>query len=376
MPTIEAGDLSQLDANLESVPNAPGVFLVSVREGSPYLARTGLLRRRLLRLLRERDKPSRLLNLREAVTRIEYWLAGSRLDSSMRMYDLARRYFPGDYLEYLHLHSPPYLKVLLSNEFPRCQITTHLGRSKSLYYGPFRNRAAAEFFENEFLDLFQMRRCQEDLEPAPSHPGCIYGEMGKCLRPCQQAVSREEYAGEVDRVVDFLRTDGSSLLDTVIASRDRLSADMEFEQAARQHKRAEKIAEMIRARDPMARHVDHLHAIAVTPSSCPGATDIAFVNAGYWYGLFQLNFDIGEGKPVPLDRRLREMIEAQAWTPTTSRERQERLAILARWFYSGWCDGELFLFDDWARPPFRRVVNAISRAARGEPHEKIGDARQ
>ena len=376
MPTIEAGDLSQLDADIDSVPNQPGVFLVFVRDGAPYLARTGLLRRRLLRLLRERDKPSRLLNLRESVTRVEYWLSGSRLDSSMRMYDLARRHFPADYLEYLHLHSPPYLKVLLTNEFPRCQVTTHLGRAKSLYYGPFRNRATAEFFENEFLDLFQMRRCQEDLQPSSSHPGCIYGEMGKCLRPCQQAVSREEYSGEVDRVVEFLRTDGASLLDTIVASRDRLSADMEFEQAARQHKRAEKITEMIRARDPMARDIEHLHAIAVTPSTSSNTADVAFVHAGYWYGLFQLNFEIGEGKPLPLDRRLREMIEAQPWAPTTARERQERLAILARWYYSGWCDGELFLFDDWARAPFRKVVNAISRAARGESREKTVDARQ
>ena len=67
-----------------------------------------------------------------------------------------------------------------------------------------------------------------------------------------------------------------------------------------------------------------------------------------------------------LDRRLREIIEAQEWPPSGVRERQERLAVLARWFYSGWCDGELFLFDDWTRVPFRKVVNAISRATRGE----------
>jgi excinuclease ABC subunit C len=366
MPIIDAGNLEQLDAALDEVPNNPGVFVVSLREGAPYLARTGLLRRRLLRLLRERDKPSRLLNLRQSVSQVEYWLTGSRLESSMRMYDLARQHFPVEYLDYLHLSSPPYLKILIGNEFPRCQVSTHLGRSRSLYYGPFRNRASAEYFENEFLDLFQMRRCQEDLAPSPSHPGCIYGEMGKCLRPCQEAVSKEEYAGEVERVVDFLRTDGASLLDNVIASRDRLSAAMEFEQAARQHKRAEKIEEMMRARDPMARHVEQLHAIAVAPSCRMGAADIAFVRAGYWYGLYELTFEIGEGKPVPLDRRLRETIEAQQWTPSSARERQERLAILARWFYSGWCDGELFLFDDWNRVPFRKVVNAISRAARGE----------
>lgn len=365
MQTINAADLTQLDAALESVPNSPAVFVLFVREGDPYLARTGLLRRRLLRLLRERDKPSRLLNLRQTAVRVEYWLTGSRLESSMRLYELARQYFPGKYLDYLHLRLPPYLKILTGNEFPRCQVTTHLGPSTSLYYGPFRNRASGEYFESEFLDLFQLRRCQEDLTPSTDHPGCIYGEMGKCLRPCQEAVSREEYAGEVERVSQFLRTNGASLLDAVMASRDRMSAAMEFEQAARQHKRAEKIEEMIRLRDPMARYVGQLHAIAVAPSCHSGAADIAFVRAGHWYGLDPFTFEIGEGKPVPLDRRLREKIEAQSWGVTTARERQERLAILARWFYSGWCDGELFLFDDWNHVPFRKVVNAISRTVRG-----------
>ena len=55
--------------------------------------------------------------------------------------------------------------------------------------GRFEPRGAAELFENQFLDLFQIRRCQENLEPSPQHPGCIYGEMNRCLRPCQQVVS-------------------------------------------------------------------------------------------------------------------------------------------------------------------------------------------
>jgi excinuclease UvrABC nuclease subunit len=363
--TIHAADLTQLDADIQTTPNNPAVFLIFVREGAPYLARTGLLRRRLLRLLGQRDKPSRLLNLRETVVSVDYWLTGSRLESAMRMYELARQHFPDRYLDYLHLRLPPYLKILSTNDFPRCQVTTHLGRSTSLYYGPFRNRASAEYFESEFLDLFQLRRCQEDLAPSPEHPGCIYGEMGKCLRPCQEAVSREEYAGEVARVTQFLRTGGASLLDTVLASRDQLSAAMEFEQAARQHKRAAQIEEMLRTRDPMARDVEQLHAIGVVPSAEVDTVNLAFLRAGHWHGLYPLSFELGEGKPLPLDRRLREMIDAHSWPAATARERQERLAIVARWFYSGWCDGELLVFDDWDRVPFRKTVNAISRIVRG-----------
>ena len=113
------------------------------------------------------------------------------------MYELARRHFPKTYLDLLNLRMPTYVKLVLTNEFPRSQLTTHLGRAPALYCGPFRSRASAEKFESQFLDLFQMRRCQEDLVPSPEHPGCIYGEMGMCLRPCQQVVGRDEYLHEV-----------------------------------------------------------------------------------------------------------------------------------------------------------------------------------
>jgi hypothetical protein len=41
----------------------------------------------------------------------------------------------------------------------------------------------------------------------------------------------------------------------------------------------------------------------------------------------------------------------------------EQLAIVARWFYSSWCDGEMLLVDDWAKMPWRKLVNAVSRVA-------------
>src|ERR1035438_302527 len=209
------GDLARLDTAIEALPNQPAVFLLWPRQGQPYLSKTGLLRRRLLRLLKERERPSRLLNLRHTVARIEYRLTGSAFESSIVFYEQARRHFPQTYLQLMKLRQPPYVRIVLNNPFPRSHITTHLTRTGGLYFGPFRSRASAERFESQCLDLFQLRRCQEDLTPAPLHPGCIYGEMAMCLRPCQLVVGESEYASEAARVVEFLRTDGRSLLETI-----------------------------------------------------------------------------------------------------------------------------------------------------------------
>ena len=334
------------------------------REGSPYLARTGVLRRRLLRLLRAREGPSRLLNLRAVATRIEYWLAASPLEASLLQYELAKRHFPDSYLTLLKLRMPPYVRVILSNAFPRTQVTSRLGSGRSCYYGPFRTRAAAEAFEAQALDLFQVRRCPEDLEPSPDHPGCIYGEMNLCLRPCQQVVSAAEYATEVNRLTEFLGTGGRSLVDTIEKARDRLSEEMNFEEAARQHKRLEKVQQVLKLRDELACDLDHLTGTAVATSLEPNAVELWLVIAGAWQTPHRLTFELAEGKPVSIDRKLREFFGSVRPTRISQASRQEHAALLARWYYSTWRVGEWVPFSDLENPPYRKLVNAIHRVAR------------
>src|SRR3984893_14995865 len=115
MTAIEvADDLAQLDAALESLPNQPAVFVVWPKEGQPYVGKTACSARRLLRLLKEREKPSRLLNLRHTVGRIAYQLTGSALESSVVLYQEMRRHFPETYPDLIKLRMPPYVKVVLN----------------------------------------------------------------------------------------------------------------------------------------------------------------------------------------------------------------------------------------------------------------------
>ncbi len=363
MIAIEAATGSELDAEIAALPNRPAVFVLWPRSGAPYLSKTALLRRRLLRLLKEREKPSRMLNLRETVARIEYQFTGSALEAAVLHYELARRHFPENYLDAIKLRMPPYVKILLNNEYPRSQVTTHVSRG-GLYFGPFRSRVSAERFESQFLDLFQMRRCQEDLTPSPEHPGCMYGEMGMCLRPCQQVVGPAEYTHEIERVLEFLRTDGHSLLDSIGRSRDRLSEEMQFEDAARQHKRYEKVQEVLKLRDEMARDIDRLHGVAIAPSVAADAVELWPVRAGHVQEAVRFSFEVQEGKPLSLDRKLRETFVAIEPRTLAARQRQEYLALLSRWNYSTWRDGEFVVFESFEDAPYRKLVNAVARVAR------------
>ncbi|MDP9054062.1 MAG: hypothetical protein M3N93_07125 [Acidobacteriota bacterium] len=360
-------DPLELDATLEALPSRQAVFLLWSREGKPFLARTNVLRKRLKRLLGSREGPSKSLSLRGAATRIEYRFTGSRLASQFLVLDLARRYLGANYRDDIRLRLPPYVKLVLSNRFPRTQVASRIGRAKALYFGPFRSRSTAARFESEFLDLFQLRRCQEELSPSPEHPGCIYGEMGRCLRPCQQAVGLPEYSAETGRVAEFLRTNGKSLAAPAESMRERLSAEMDFEGAALMHQRCQRIHDVLSLRDEMAREIGSLNAITVTRAADDSSVELGWLREGSWQGFSHLEFMQADGTQISLDSRLRELAQAAPFNPSAGTERMEQLAVLARWFYSSWCDGEMLIVDDWAKIPYRKLVNAVSRIAQGQP---------
>jgi excinuclease UvrABC nuclease subunit len=352
-------DPLEFDQVLEALPNRPAVFLIWPREGKPYLARTNVLRKRLKRMLGNlRGTPSA-----GKLDRVEYRFTGSKLAAQFLLLELARKHLGAGYRNAIRLRLPPYVKLILSNPFPRTQVTAHLGRAKAVYFGPFRNRSTAARFESEFLDLFQLRRCQEDLEPRSDHPGCIYGEMGRCLRPCQQAVGIDEYRGEADRVAEFLKTTGRSLVSLTESAREQLSAEMDFEGAAFMHQRYQRVQDVLGLRDEIARDVDRLNAIAVTPGTDPDMVELGWLRGGSWQGFSRLEFNTADGTSVSLDARLRDLALAVPLKAGVGVERMEQLAVIARWFYSSWCDGELLLVDDWEKIPYRKLVNAVSRIA-------------
>ena len=343
-------------ADLEAIPDRPAVFLLWASEGTPYLARTALLRRRLKRLISERDRVTGVLNLRGIAERIEYWLTGSQLESSLVHLELAQRYFPEDWPRLTRLRPPAFVRLTLDNAFPRTMITTRLGRG--LFYGPFASRAAAERFEEKLLDLFQIRRCEDNLTPSAEHPGCIYGEMNRCLRPCQQAVSVEEYRHEAARVEQFLRTGGASLLETAEAARDRASAEMQFEEAEGLHQRVARIAEVQAASGELPRTLDQLTGVAVVPSVEPESIDLWFLAGACWQEPRRLALSETAGAGQSMDHRLRKMI---AGLEPRGSPNLEHLSILVRWQGSSWRDGEWLAFDTLEKVPYRKLVNAISR---------------
>ncbi|MGH9531895.1 MAG: hypothetical protein ACRD2Q_05840, partial [Terriglobales bacterium] len=245
-------------------------------------------------------------------------------------------------------------------------------RGRSVYYGPFPSRAAAEKFLNDSLDLFKMRRCDFDLNPDPAFPGCIYSEMKMCLAPCFKGCTDEEYTAEVARVHAYLDSGGQSLVGELASERESASTNLEFEAAAAIHARMDKVEAARGLLPQIARPLEHVTGVIVQRSAGPGAVALFRLDAGLLSGPIVFSLEQHEGKPVSMEARITEALAAAPPAASASAtEVMEHLALLKHWFYRSSRQGEIFLADDRGELPLRRLVRGVSRVFHGEPEEKV-----
>lgn len=379
-----------------ALPPRPAVCLIEshAENAEPFLIRTQDLRRRLQRLLGPPDPASKRLNLRELARGIRYRLTGSALEQILTYYQHAKHFFPQRYRKLTRLRPPAVLKISLRNAYPRCYVTRRIAVDETglptggAYYGPFPSRKSALAFSEQALDLFKVRRCQIKIRRDPTFPGCIYSEMKMCLAPCFAGCTKEEYDAEVQRLVQFLDTNGNSLRATIEADRERASTDLDFERAALLHKRLEKLDDALRFRPELARRIEDLNAVILQRAAEEQTIGVFGIHGGRLAEPFFLRFAEIASQPRSAEHIFKDYLEGNAAaspqngetpvaaistnapapsgetpavrSPTAAREElSEHLALISRWFYSNPRAGEIFFREkDW---PYRKILRACSR---------------
>ncbi|MCC7340167.1 MAG: hypothetical protein IT170_03690 [Bryobacterales bacterium] len=354
---------AELDAVLDTLPEQASVFLLAFGEGQePYLGRCANLRRRVKRLLRASEASSRLPRLRDLARELTYWPASSSLEANLTLLDQARAYFPDRYRRILRLRLPSYVRLLARNRFPRVMVSNQPGDFAATF-GPFFYRSQAEDFAGRALDLFLLRRCDEELVPAPEHPGCIYGEMNLCLRPCQAAVSDARYREEAGAFLQFLADGGDALRKHLELQREQASGALDFEAAARAHKRLQKLNECRLGLSGFCALLDRLHGVAVTAGSREGEVRLWPVFASRLHPPVTLPLDCLSARAIAasLEEAVGPAEDLNRRLQASPETMQEALAVLTKWTASSWRDGEWVKIDDPATPPFRKISNAARR---------------
>ena len=399
-------DTAAATQTVAALPDSPAVFSLGFGERrEPYIARTANLRRRLQRMLAPEGALSRRLNLLPFVREIAWSPYGSDFEASLLLYhEIGSAFRAKDAAtvrKRLRLHTPAYLRMALENDFPRLFATHRYVRSAAeRSFGPFPTRAAAERACDAILDLFQLRRCVEDLHPYPEHPACPYFEMKKCLAPCNQSCTPERHRGEADAVFETLRTHGVSLLSALERDRAAASEALEFETASAIHQRYEKAEAALRELPETVRLLSELSAVIVQSSAQPGEVALFRLTrqglAGpvpyATLGMRLHNEQSGSSslyshpislQPVPLEAspatvpladtlegRLDTALDAlDAMSPArpSTPQIEDHLALFTRWAFrpAARRAGEAIFADAKGTIPRKPLLRAISRVARG-----------
>jgi len=425
-----AFDPAEAGAALKQLPTSAAVFALYGAEAhaEPYIGRTPNLRERLRRLLQPSAKHPRRLQLAGRVRRIEWRLTGSEFESLLAQFSLLEQIYGAKALERMHLRVPAFVRYLGSNAYPRIVVTQRPSQREAEWaYGPFASRAGAERFVDEALKLFLLRRCTEDLEPHPSHPGCVYSEMKMCLAPCYQGCTDERYRQEAAAVESFLATRGESRLVTLRAEREQASASLEFEAAAALHGQVQRVEGVRALAAELVRPLSQLRAVILQAAASLDEVAVFLFEDGRLRGpvgfstvgmriqneqsgsssLFAQPMvveavaevqrseirdqrsgvgDEGRGKspgsageltaeaavgPVKaprgvLEGRLEAALEALAEGQAASvTVRQGHLALLKRWYYRPEArrTGEIFFPDAEGRWPVKAILRGIGRVA-------------
>ena len=405
-----AFDPGDPNAALAAIPQSPAVFALHGADAhaEPYIGRTPNLRGRLERLLQPSPKHPRRLHLAGLVRRIEWRLTGSEFESLLLQFQLLEKVYGAKSLERMHFRHPAFVRFLGSNPYPRTVVTHRPSQREADWaYGPFPSRAAAERYSEEMLKLFLLRRCDFDLAPDPSFPGCVYSEMKMCLAPCFKGCTDERYQEESAAVQKFLSTRGESRLVTLRAQRDQASTELAFESAAALHAQVQRVEGVRALAAELVRPLSQLRAIILQASASPGEVAVFLYENGLLRGPAAFstlgvriqNEQSGSSslfaqpvaiEPVPeeqqpetpeqraeaapariphtlLESRLESTLAALAEPsgPPTSADRVGHLALLKRWYYRPEAKraGEIFFPAADDRWPLRAILRGIGRIA-------------
>jgi excinuclease ABC subunit C len=403
-------------ASLSQLPTSPAVFALYGDEArdEPYIGRTPNLRARLERLLQPSPKHPRRLQLAGRVRRIAWRITGSDFESLLAQFTLLEDIYGAKALERMHLRSPAFVRYLGGNPYPRIVVTLRPSQREADWaYGPFASRASAERFAEEALKLFLLRRCTDDLNPDPSHPGCVYSEMKMCLAPCYKGCSDERYGEEAAAVESFLASRGESRLVVLRAKRDVASTELKFETAASLHAQVQRVESVRALASELVRPMSQLRGVILQASaSLDEVAVFAFENGSMrgpaafsTLGMRIQNEQSGSSslfaqpmaiEPIPESpepdstQQASPIMGASGTTPPKTARgvlegrleaalalltestgspsatiRQGHLALLNRWYYRPEArrTGEIFFPDAEGRWPIKAILRGVGRVA-------------
>ncbi len=197
----------KIEKKLRELPNKSGVYIMHARDGEViYVGKAKNLKNRVSSYFNNSQKGAKVWAMVDKVDWFEYIITPSELDAFTLENNLIKKYQPFYNILLKDSKTFPYIKINLSENYPRFQVTRRVEKDGAKYFGPFLAGVSAGFILDFLNKFFKLRNCKHSLQK-PLKRECINYQMGLCLAPCTNKITKDDYLKNVFKAIDFLKGD-------------------------------------------------------------------------------------------------------------------------------------------------------------------------
>lgn len=323
---------------LADIPKRPGVYVMrDAHDRVIYVGKARNLRDRVgsyySQPLGYRRKMDGLL---ESLVRIDVEVTGCELEALILESQLIRRYQPR-YNTAMRSHEEyPFIRVDVSNPWPRVTLAKSRKEDGARYFGPFKNRNAASSAVELINAHFPLRTCPRSFKNARSYGApCIQLDLGRCLGPCVGRADRDAYMLIVRQVIGFLEGEDDVLYQQIWTGLEEAAARLDFERARRLRNDLRQLQQVVVTQRALRQATEHHTLLLVLPSAQADHLEISLIVRGRPWARFR----VARGDSVAslverLDRSWARLIATDV--PPIDHDSVDEAHILNRWLARNW----------------------------------------
>lgn len=219
---------------LEQLPLQSGVYLMKDSKGTViYVGKANILRQRVKQyFVPGRDSREIIPHLVAQIVSIDTVIVSSEKEALLLENTLIKQYQPK--YNALLKDDKGYiaLKINHKSKWPMLQLVRYKGKppADGIYFGPYTSALAARKTFDLINKIFPLRQCSDQELIRRTRP-CILYDMKRCIAPCVNMCTKQEYEHHVDRTIKFLRGQDKEILKELYAEMAQYSEQLEFEKA-------------------------------------------------------------------------------------------------------------------------------------------------
>src|SRR2546421_1069091 len=248
----------KIQSVLNSLPHKPGIYLMKDAQGTIlYVGKAISLYNRVRSYFQEStDLSPKNRSMVAKVDDIEFLVVKNEVEALVLESNYIKQYRPRYNVLLRDDKSYPYIKVSLTEDFPRVYRVRSFQMDGNRYFGPYTNSGAVDSTLDLLNKLFAFRTCRYDASNwAPPRNGeppagwkqkllprpCTQYYIHRCIAPCVAYATREEYDAIIKQVILFLEGKHDEVVKTLQEKMQAAAEDLNFEEAARMRDRIQAV---------------------------------------------------------------------------------------------------------------------------------------